>query len=199
MSFVFYDIEQNTDEWLDLRKGKFTASSFADLFATSSTAQFKKAISKVVFERLTGESPENFSSQYMDRGHELEPLAVEYYENTTFNDTYNGGFFTDNNYIGASPDRLVNDDGILEVKCPAFNTMIDYLTFGKLPSIYEHQVQGQLWLTNRKWCDFIAFHPKIKPLIIRITPDKTFHKILEDKINECIKLVEAKITHINSL
>ena len=82
---IVHNVKQNTEEWMKLRMGKFTSSSFGDLFMKKTTAGYQNAINKVVFERLTGETPESFSNKWTDRGHELEPLAREAYELRTFN------------------------------------------------------------------------------------------------------------------
>jgi len=191
---TFYEIDQNTDEWMALRLGKFTASTFKDLFMAKTTIGYQKAIYKVVYERLTGESPESFTSDYMERGHEIEPLAKEAYQLETFNDITNGGFWDMNEWVGCSPDGLVGDEGLIEIKSPAYNTMIDYLLKKKLPSIYQWQVQGQLMVTERKWCDFMSYHPKLKPLIIRVDRDEKMieqlRNQLELSISEAQKIIE---------
>ena len=187
-----YDIEQGTEEWLELRKGKFTASTFNDLFAAKTTKGYEKAIYKVVFERLTGESPENFTSDYMERGKELEAEAREKYEMMTFRKVSAGGFVGINSWVGCSPDGWV-EDGLIEVKCPAFNTMINYLLDKKLPKIYEKQVQGQLYVTGAEWCDFMCYHPKLKPLIIRIERDEEMIKEIADKLTESIEKAKQLI------
>lgn len=189
----YFDIEQNTDEWMNLRMGKFTASMFSDLMGSKNTLTYQKAINKVVFEILTNEVPENFTSGYMERGHELEPLAKELYSMMTFNDVSNGGFFSYGNYIGASPDGLIDDDGLLEIKSPSFNTMINYLLRKSLPIEYKYQVQGQLFVTNRKWCDFMAYHPKLKPLIIRVERDEDIITDIQTRLNEAIETVINRI------
>jgi putative phage-type endonuclease len=186
----FNDIEQNTAEWLEMRMGKFTASTFSDLFMSKSTIARQKAIYKPVYERLTGDMPEQFMSDWMERGHELEPMAIEAYEEETFNEVDPGGFWTLDDWIGASPDGLVGDDGLVEVKCPAFNTMIEYLIKAELPKKYYWQVHGQIYVTGRKWCDFMAYHPNLKPLIIRVERDEEVMKKLEPKLIESIE--EAK-------
>lgn len=183
----FYEIEQNTDEWIELRKGKFTASTFKDLMANKNTIGYEKAIYKVVFERLTNESPENYVSEYMSRGHELEPLAVEQYEMIKFYNTSNGGFYEVNEWIGASPDRNVNNNKILEIKSPAYNTMIKYLLNGKLPSQYKYQVQGQLFVSEKESCDFMAYHPKLNPLIITIDRDDEIIDNLKKELDIAIE------------
>jgi putative phage-type endonuclease len=188
---IHHKVQQNTEEWMELRRGKFTASTFKDLFAKETTAAYQKAIYRVAFEIATGEQPESFSNEYMERGHELEPAAIECYRMETFNDVEPGGFFEFNEYIGASPDGLIGSDGILEVKCPAYNTMIEYIIKQKLPSQYKWQVHGQLFVTGRKWCDFIAYHPKLKPVIIRIERDDDLMNELDQKLNESIEKVQT--------
>ncbi len=196
MDRVFHDIIQNSELWYQLRLGRFTASTFKDLFMGKTTTGYQKAIYKPVFEKLTGEKPESFTSEYMERGHELEPLAKDCYEKETFNSVSNGGFFSLGDWIGASPDGLIDYDGILEVKCPAYNTMINYLLTGTLPKTYKYQVYGQLFVTGRQWCDFMAYHPKLAPLIIRIERDETIIKEIEDKLNESIKVAKQIIQKI---
>jgi len=194
-----FDIAQNSDEWMEIRRGRFTASSFADLFMSKSTAGYKKAIRKVVYERLTGESPESFKSDYMDRGHEIEPLAREQYEINSFNTVKNGGFFELDEWVGCSPDGLIDDDGLLEIKSPAYNTFIDYLLSGQVPSEYTYQIQGQLYVTGRKWTDFVAYHPSLPIIIIRVYPDSAI--IEQIKTNLAVAISEAKtmITKIKAL
>lgn len=182
---IHHNIDQNTPEWLELRQGKFTASSFKDLFSKPTTLTYQKAIYKVVFERLTGEQPESFSNDYMQRGHELEPIARERYESETFETVEDGGFFC-NEWIGASPDGLVGSDGLIEIKCPAYNTMINYMLKQELPAQYYWQVHGQMLCTDRKWVDFMAFHPKLKPVIVRVGRDESAIKLLKKQLEVCI-------------
>ena len=192
----FHDIEQGSESWFEIRRGKFTASIFKDLFAAKTTKAYEKAIYQVVFERLTGESPENFVSEYMERGKELESEAIEKYEMITFNKTTNGGFCELSEWIGASPDRFVRP-GIVEAKCPAFNTMINYLLEKKLPKIYEKQVQGQLYVTGAKWCDFMCYHPKLKPLIIRVRRDASMISQIKEKLEESILKAKSIIKQLS--
>jgi putative phage-type endonuclease len=194
-----YKVEQNTEEWLELRRGKFTASTFKNLFSSETTATYKNTIYQVVFERLTGESPESFTNDYMERGHELEPFARQAYELASFNDVEDAGFFELNEFIGASPDGLVGSNGLIEIKSPAYNTMIEYLLKGELPSQYKWQVHGQLYVTEREWCDFMAYHPSLKNLIIRIHRHEPTIKELENKLKESIDKAETMIHKLKSL
>ncbi|MBK7381656.1 MAG: YqaJ viral recombinase family protein [Ignavibacteriales bacterium] len=192
----FYDVEQNSDEWLSLRRGKFTASSFKDLFMKETTQGYQDAIYKVIFERLTGESPESFTSDWMQRGHELEQEAREWYELETYNKVHNGGFFEYNDWTGASPDGLVGNNGLVEIKCPKYSTMIDYLLKKELPKIYYYQVHGQLLVTDRKWCDFVAYHPALPKIILRIERDSNVDKEILVKL---LKATEEAMQIIDRL
>lgn len=191
-----YLIDQNTEEWMDLRMGKFTASSFTDLFMSKNTAAYKNAIFKVAYERLTNEQPESFSNEYMERGHELETFAIEAYELETFENVLPGGFFEINEWVGASPDGLVGEDGLVEIKCPKYSTMIQYLLDHKLPSQYKWQVYGQMYVTGRKWVDFMAYHPKLQPVIIRVERDETIINELKIQLENSIKEVETIINKL---
>jgi len=171
----FHDIEQNTDEWLELRKGKFTASTFKDLMSAESTAGYKNAIADVVYERITGNRIESYTNEWMQRGHDLEPQARLYYE-LNYSDVDGGGFFCDE-WVGASPDGLVGKDGLVEIKCPKHTTHIQYLMKSKLPSAYKWQIQGQLYVTDRKWCDFVSYHPKLPAFYIRVERDEEIEAI----------------------
>jgi putative phage-type endonuclease len=192
---IFTDCIQNSDEWFELRKGKFTASTFKDLFyAKAPTKGYYDTIYQVVFERLTGESPESFQNGYMKRGQELEPEARKWYEYETFNLVDNGGFCQPENlkdWVGASPDGLISNDGLLEIKCPAYSTMIEYMLKKELPSIYYYQVHGQMYCTDRKWCDFVAYHPKLTPFITRIERNEQVIKEIETKLIESISFAQT--------
>ena len=158
---VFHDITQNSPEWDSLRLGRFTASMVKDLFMGKSTAGYEKAIYSTVYEKMLGESPDDFFyGDYMERGHKLEPYAVECYEMETFDKINNGGFWTLNEWLGASPDGLIGKDGVFEGKAPAYNTMMNYLIKNEVPKIYKWQIVDQLYVTDRAWCDFMAYHPR---------------------------------------
>lgn len=182
-----HKVQQNSEDWEELRRGKFTASSFGNLMANKNTAQYKKEIYRVVYERITGESPEFYVNEYMKRGHELEPFARQEYEELTFNEVQDGGFFQLGEFIGCSPDGLVGEEGGIEIKSPAYNTHFDYLLNKALPDDYKWQVQGNLFVTGRKWWDFITYHPKIKTMILRVLPEAEMQTRLKDELDIAIK------------
>lgn len=193
---IQYKVEQNSDEWFALRRGKFTASTFKDLFMGENTQGYKDAIYKVAFERLTNTSPESFTNEYMQRGTELEPEARAWYEFEKNVEVIKAGFFEYNDWIGASPDGLVGDSGLIEIKCPKFSTMMDYLIKKELPKTYFHQVHGQLLVTDRQWCDFIAYHPSLPKFVLRVEREKKIDDEILDKLFEAIKKAETIINKL---
>jgi putative phage-type endonuclease len=193
---IYHDIQQGTEEWLNLRRGKFTASTFKNLMATKTTQTYNDEIMKVVYERLTGESPENFTNDYMKRGTELEPLAKERYMIDTFTKIEDSGFFEYNDWIGCSPDGLIGNDGLIEIKCPKYSTMINYLLKKELPTEYRHQVHGQLWITGRDWCDFVGYHPKLSTVIVRVNRNEEIIKELVKETDIAIAKAQEMLTKL---
>lgn len=196
---IFHNVIQGSEDWFNLRKGKFTASTFKDLFMAETTAGYQKALYRVVFERLSGERVESeFQSDYMKRGNDLEAEAIKHYSLLTFNEVTNGGFCEFNEWIGASPDGLIGEDGQIQAKCPAYNTMINYLLKRELPKEYYYQVHGELLVTGRQWCDFIAYHPNLESVIVRVDRDEKICKEIEKKLKESILKVKSIIKQLQN-
>ena len=193
---IIHNVQQNTEAWKKLRMRKFTSSSFGDLFMKKTTAGYQNAINKVVFERLTGETPESFSNKWTDRGHELEPIAREAYELRTFNKVHEIGFVELDEWTGASPDGFVGDTGGVQIKCPIYTTIISYRLNGDIPSEYMYQMQGELLVTGRQWIDFFCFHPKLKSIIKRVNRDEKMISEIQEKLNEAIEEATKRISII---
>jgi hypothetical protein len=190
-----YNVEQGSPEWFAARAGVPTASEFNKIITPTGRAstQADKYANKLLADIIAGKPVNDFeATAYMDRGKELEAQAVSYYEFHTDTSTEIVGFITDDEgRYGCSPDRLIGDDGLLEIKCPAAHTHIDYALNG-FDKDYYPQVQGQLLVTGRKWCDWMSYHPDLPPVIIRITRDSeylfkmlaelaTFRNLLDEK------------------
>lgn len=195
---IYHDINQNSDEWLSVRMGKFTASTFSDLFMDKSTKTYQNAIIKVAYERVTGECEESFSNKWMQRGHEREPLARENYEMLTFNTLENCGFFEYSEYVGASPDaKIVGMNGGCEFKCPSFQVYDEYLRTQKIPKSYYWQIHGQILCTGWDFIDYMPFSsPMLKQILIRVERDDNVQKLLIERLEECIeevKILEDRI------
>jgi putative phage-type endonuclease len=160
------DIEQRSEAWIKIRLGKVTASRFADVCARTKTgwgASRKNYMAELVAERLTGERSEGFTNAAMQWGTDMEPqarLAYELQRNVT---VYEMGFAAHPSIgeTGASPDGLVGDDGLVEIKCPNTATHLETLLGAAMPEKYFLQVQWQMACTGRQWCDFVSFDPRM--------------------------------------
>lgn len=182
------DVIQGSEAWEQLRCGIPTASNFGKI-VTPVKGQLSAASKSYAIELLANElgvsvpAPPSF---WMEWGTENEPYAVAAYEAMRGVKTELVGFVwpDDHSRYGCSPDRLVGDDGLLEVKCPKPETVIEYHVNGVFPSDYKPQVQGQLFITGREWCDFFAFHPKLTPFVIRVERDEKFISALSSALDE---------------
>lgn len=198
-------MEQQTEEWFEARLGKATASRFKDVLSklksggeAATRANYR---AQLVVERLTGVRADSYSNSAMQWGIDNEALAVTEYELLTGNVTEECGFIKHKTLeAGASPDRLVGEDGILEVKCPNTATHIAYLKAGKVPMEYIAQVMGQLWITGRKWCDFISYDPRMPAnasiLIVRVYRDESYIDDLEAQVEAFLDEVEAEVEFV---
>jgi len=197
---MWIDVDQNTDEWFDLRLGIPTASNFSKIMANFGKAfgdPAKKYAQMKALERVTGVRDETgFKGVYFDRGHELEPSARHLYEQKTFNFVSNGGFFRVGD-LGDSPDGLIGTKGIIEIKCVIPNIQWDRIESGKLDTAYKWQIQGHLWLSGRDWCDFVSYCPEMNEqnqlFIDRIYPDLEMFKKLEERTKEFEFLICEKV------
>lgn len=196
MKRVHHKIEQNSDEWLALRMGRFTASTFSGLFMGRKTAGFEKTIYTPVHERLTGTSPDSYYGYHLERGHQMEPYLKEAYEIQTFSRVAPGGFWSLGDWIGASPDGLIGDDGILEGKAPSWNTFIKYLLDDELPKEYFWQVHGQLYVTDRAWADFVVYHPDYGLIVRRIERDAEVETQIVAALEDAIERAETILQQI---
>jgi putative phage-type endonuclease len=180
-------IEQQSPEWFAQRLGKVTGSKMGDLLATTKSgpaASRANYLAQLVCERLTGKKADTFVSSDMQRGTDLEPFARAAYEAATGEIVLAAEFVThpDNPDVGASPDGTVGSTGLLEIKCLNAANHIDALREG-MASKYRPQVQTQLWVTGREWCDFCVYHPDFPESmqlgITRVKADTEYHKMLQ--------------------
>lgn len=197
--------EQRSEAWFKERLGRATASRFADVMATGrngqSLASRKNYLAELVIERLTGEPRVSITSAPIEWGIEYEPTALLEYEMHTGNQV-SSAFFEKHKTLeaGASPDGYVGADGLIEIKCPNSATHLETLKAKEIPKQYVAQVQGQLWITGRKWCDFISYDPRFPAnaqiFITRIERDEDFIKKLEQSIKEFLQEVEAETKQV---
>lgn len=204
---LVHNVEQGSPEWHACRLGIPTASAF-DKIITAKGESSKQAdgyANELLAEIMAGESLEGFEgTPWMNRGKELEAEAVQYYELQRDIETVKIGFVTtDDRTAGCSPDRLVGEDGLLEMKIPKPKNHVEYLLSPKIDRDYYPQIQGQLFVTGRAWVDIMSYHPKLPPVIVRVKRDpdylfsmarylSDFTKLMQEKRNKLITLGHLK-------
>lgn len=198
-------VEQGTDEWRALRLGHVTASNVADVMAKGKSGEAvtrKKYKVKLLAERLTGSSQDFYTNAAMEWGTEQEPYARMAYE--VANDVLvdKTGFWPHETikWVGVSPDGLVDSDGLVEIKCPNTTTHLDYILDDKVPTEYYKQIQCQLWVTGRSWCDFISFDPRLPQrnqlFVKRCFRDEALMAEMEKEIREFLQEIEYLIEQL---
>jgi len=191
-------MEQSSEAWHEIRLGRFTGTRIKNLMSAKSTLSYKDTITDVAVEILTGVKDESYTNEIMQRGIDLEPEARGHYEQLFECKVDEVGFIEpdESNYsdwAGISPDGLVGDHGMIEIKCPKAKTLFKYIKSGKLPTEYRWQVQSQLWITGRDWCDFMAYYPGLKPFILRVYPDQDDFEKIYHELNVAIHEVKKAI------
>lgn len=195
-------IEQGTDEWKRARLGYVSTSNLDAVMAKGKSGEAttrKNYKIRLVAERLTGDIGDSYSNAAMEWGVQTESQAAMAYEVAKETLLDKTGFWkhTQIQWLGCSPDRLVGNDGLVEIKCPNTTTHIDYWLAKKVPSEYVKQVQGQLWVMEREWCDFVSFDPRLpeknRLLIVRAYRDEEFIKQMQQEVEQFLNEVEALI------
>ena len=189
------DCIQGSEQWFEAHRGIASASNF-DKVITPKTGKPSASMDDLVCE-LIGQictqgsiAPEGYVSRPMLNGIQMEPEARRYYEFEKNVTVHQVGFcVSDCGRWGCSPDALIGEDGILELKCPTLKTQARYLLDGVLPAEYKPQCHGSLIVTGRAWLDFMSYAPGMKPLLIRVVPDD-YTKALR----ECLDQFWSKYT-----
>lgn len=177
-----FDCEQGSEDWFACRAGIPTASKFATVMAKGEGKTRSEYMRKLAGEILTGEPMESFASVHMERGKTMEDEARETYAFINDAEIKRVGFIRNGNK-GASPDSLVGTDGGLEIKTALPHIQIDRLVRGQLPPEHKAQVQGNIWIAEREWWDFVSFWPKLPQLKVRVFRDDLYIKTMESEID----------------
>lgn len=185
--------EQGSPEWMEARLGIPTASQF-DRIMTPKTlkpsAQASGYRAELVAEWLLGHPLDWGTNAYMERGMELEEEAKRYYAFQTGQEVETVGLvLRDDGLVGGSPDGLVGMHGLVEIKCPLAVQHVRYM-LGEEPD-YIGQVQGYLYLTGRRWCDVLSYHPDLPPVIQRVERDEDYIAALLPILEEFVVRIEA--------
>ena len=204
---------QGSDAWQNARCGKLTASRLADVLAKTKTgysASRTSYMTQLVLERITQTKAESYSNAAMQWGIDQEPFARAAYESHTGKMVEEVGFMPHPNIAmsGASPDGLVDDDGMVEIKCPSSSTALEvWLTHSQggnpVDAKYFAQMQWQMRCTDRSWCDYVVFDPrmpaKAQLFIYRVERDADWLKVAEVEVLKFLAEVDAKVTALKSI
>lgn len=190
-----HDITQNTDEWTEVKIGKFSASSCTDLLMDKKNKGYKNLIRKITEEMITKKPCENkwAGNSFTERGHELEPFAIEAFELESFKDVLSVGVVELSDWVLCSPDGLIGDTELIQVKCPIFSTQWDYIESNKVPTNYYKQMQFELFVTGRKLNYFYSWHPSLKSICIKVFRDNIMINEIMSRLNEGINEVKQNI------
>jgi putative phage-type endonuclease len=207
------EITQGTPEWFAERLGRVTASRLADVLAKTKTgysASRANYMTQLVLERITKTRAESYSNAAMQWGNEQEPFARAAYEAHTGQMVEEVGFIQhpDIEDAGASPDGLVGDDGMVEIKCPSSSTALEcWLIHAQggnpVDAKYYAQMQFQMRCANRSWCDYVVFDPrmpaKAQLFVFRVQRNAEFLKIAEDEVITFLTEVDIKVAALKQI
>lgn len=195
------NIEQGTPEWHELRKLKLTASN-----AQAIAAQGKGLETyclEVVAAYLSKATPESYTNEHMQRGNELEASARFVYEAEQSLEVKEVGFVLMNEYVGCSPDGLVGDDGLIEIKCKNDKNHLEQIIDGEMgiETSYIWQMQMQMLICKRNWCDFVCYNPNFEKslLIYRVKKDEAKQEKLKSGIEKGILRIKEILEQVHNV
>ena len=194
---IYNELTQGSDEWGAIRLGKITASNFSKVMAKGAGKTRQSYLYKLAAEIITGDQVDHYTNDAMLHGTETEPMARAAYCFENDIEVTEVGFIETDEYLGCSPDGLVGDDGLVEIKCPVTTTQIATFLSGRMPTTHKAQVQGQIWISEKSWCDFVSFDPRVNGkasyFCERIYRDDDYIKTLEIEVekfkNELIEII----------
>jgi putative phage-type endonuclease len=207
MSAEMDGMQQRTAEWMAARCGKLTASRIASAVARTKTgwgASRANVLADLIVERLTGQPIEGYTNKEMQWGTDTEPQARDAYSFYADVDVTEVGFVVHPSMpdCGASPDGLVGEDGLVEIKCPNTATHIDTLLGDPIADKYIKQMQWQMACTNRKWCDYVSFDPRMpgnmRIFVKRVPRDDALIASLTKEAELFLKELNTKLWSLQS-
>ena len=201
-------MDQLTEEWFNARLGKVTASKVFEIMSKTKTgygAGRKKYLADLICQRITGKREESYTNASMKRGTDLEPVARFAYEVATGNYVTEVGLIDHQTISGfaASPDGLVGDDGLIEIKCPNTATHLDFLESGIPDGKYQWQMLCQMACAKRNWCDFVSYDDRtgagLDIKIVRFHRDDTRIAAMEQEVSLFLDELDAKVGFFTQL
>ena len=192
-----HEVEQKSEEWLKLRLARFTASDAQSIQANGKgleTLCFEK-----VAEKLTGKGKPSFTNEDIERGNEQEEIARQTYELESGNIVETVGFVELNEWVGCSPDGLIGEDGLVEIKCKNDANFVKFLFDEKIDPAHYWQMQMQMLVTDRKWCDYVIFNENFDrtTIIVRVNRNEEDLKLIQTGLDNGIKTVKSILAKVN--
>lgn len=201
MPIEILDMEQGSPDWYRSRCGLVTASSFKTVLANgrggAESKTRKSYMNRLAAEIITGEPLETFSNRHTDRGHALEPEARDYYGFLKDCEPATVGFVR-NGRKGCSPDSFIGTDGLLEIKTQRGDLLIETLLADRFPLEHKPQVQGQIWICEREWCDLLVYWPGLPPFIRRAYREPGYIIQLADAVDQFNDELASVVERIRS-
>jgi hypothetical protein len=205
MPIYHHDVAQYSEEYDRLRLGIPTSSNFHKIITPQGkpSKQWREYACVLIAERILQQRIEFYNSPAMERGLIVEAEAADWYEFDHDVTVQKVGFITDDDHtVGCSPDRLVGDNGLLEIKAPLPHTQVEYWISGEVSERFRPQLQGQLYVSRRSWVDIVCWHDVLPKLVMRVEPDGKFLESLDRELrifNYFIDRVMEKIYATNDL
>jgi hypothetical protein len=199
MPIYHHDVTQYSEAYDRLRLGIPTSSYFHKIITPQGepSKQWREYACVLIAERMLQRKIELYNSPAMERGLIVEADAADWYEFDQDVTVQRVGFITDDDHtMGCSPDRLVGDDGLLEIKAPLPHTQVEYLISGAVNERFWPQLQGQLYVSQRSWVNIVCWHDVLPKVVMRVEPDEKFIKALDRELqifNYFIERVMEKI------
>jgi putative phage-type endonuclease len=204
---INYELEQGTAEWKQQRAGWVTGSRMCDVMATlksgGEAASRRNYRAEIVAEILTGVPTDQYVSKEMQWGTDNEPFARASYEIQREVEVVQVGFAMHDviERLGASPDGLVGEDGLVEFKCPNTSQHIAYRLSGSIPGEYQLQMLTEMACTGRQWCDFVSFDPRLPERmqlsVKRFLRDDARIAIIEAQVQKFLDEVDQEIAALD--
>ena len=195
-------MEQGSEEWHLARMGKPTGSNFAKVLGSKTVRS--GYLDDLICQRLTNNRGNDIRSASIDWGHQNEPFARDLYCETRLCVVEETGFIMHETInAGCSVDGLVDPDGIIEIKCP-YNSKnhLQTIESNEVPSQYVAQVQGNMFITGRKWCDYISYDPRfpqrLQLFVVRVEADEDYHETLQEQLIQFCNEIEQRLEVINN-
>jgi hypothetical protein len=201
MPIFHRDVAQYSEAYDRLKVGIPTSSHFHKIITPQGkpSKQWREYACVLIAERILKQKIEFYNSPAMERGLIVEAEAADWYEFDHDVTVQRIGFITDDEHtMGCSPDRLVGDDGLLEIKAPLPHTQVEYWISGELSERFRPQLQGQLYITQRSWVDILCWHDVLPKLVMRVEPDDKFVKALDRELRIFNYFVEGVMEKIRA-